>query len=137
MPPLVQICVVIVTLAFVAIVVTTVFTMIRHSETAARLSAAAQVSLAGVDRVVQDAQELLASVREIMPPVQRVVKRFERLGGRAADLSTAVLDEIEEPVLTAVAVARGVKTGAGHLLDLLTRRFAQPRSSNNGDQDHE
>jgi uncharacterized protein YoxC len=137
MPPLVQICVVIVTVALVALIVTAIVTMIRHSESAARLTAAAQVSLAGVDQVVRDAQELLASAREIMPPAQRIARRFQQLGERAADLSTAVLDEIEEPVFTAVAVARGVKTGTTMLLDLVTRRLTQRRSSNNGDQGHE
>ena len=137
MTPLVQICVVIVTLALVALAATTILTMIRHSEAAARLTAAAHLSLAQVDRLVQDAQELLASVREIVPPAQRVVKRFERLGERAADVSNAVLNEIETPVFTAVAVARGVKIGTTRLLELLTRRFVQGRSSNNGDHDHE
>jgi hypothetical protein len=65
------------------------------------------------------------------------VNRFQRIGDRAADLSTAVLNEIEGPVFTAVAVARGVRSGTAHLLDLLTGRFARRGSSINGDQDHE
>ncbi len=137
MPTLVQICIVIVTLSIVAIVATTILAMIRLGEAAARLTSAAQDSMAQVERIVQETQELLASAREIMPPAKRVVTRFQQLGERAADLSNAVLNEIEEPVFTAVAVARGVKTGTGHLLDLLTRRIVTRRSSNNGDHDHE
>jgi len=137
MPSLIQICVVIVTLAFVAIVATTIFALIRLGEATARLTAAAQISMTQVEGIARETHELLASVREIMPPAQRVVKRFERLGERAADLSTALLDEIEEPVYTAVALAHGVKTGTGHLLDLLTRRFAQRHSPNNGGENHE
>jgi uncharacterized protein YoxC len=137
MPPLMQICIVIVTLAFVAIVVTTILAMIRLGRTAARLSASAQASMGRMEQVAQEAHELLTSVREIVPPTLRVVKRFERVGTRAADLSAAVLDEIEEPVFTAVAVARGVTAGTARLLDLLTRRIANRSVPNNGDQDHE
>jgi uncharacterized protein YoxC len=137
MPSLVQICVVIVTLAFVSLVATTIVAMMRLGEAAAQLTSAAQASMAQGERIVQEIRELLASMREIMPPAQRVVNRLERLGERAAALSTAVLDEIEEPVFTAVAVARRVRTGTGYLFDLLTRPFAQRRSSINGGQDHE
>ena len=137
MPALVQICVVIVTLGFVAIVVTTILALIRLGKAASEMTSTVQASMGQANQIGQETRELLASLREIVPPAQRVVKRFERLGERAADLSTAVLNEIEEPVFTAVAVARGVRTGAAHLLDLFTRRFAQRRSSNNGDQNHE
>jgi uncharacterized protein YoxC len=134
MPPLVQICIVIVSLTFVAIVAMTIRAIIRLGQSAAQLTSATQVSLARVERIAQDTEEILASVGEMVFSTQRVVKRFQRLGERAADLSTAVLDEIEGPVFTAVAVARGVKTGTAHLSELLTRRVAQRRSSNNGDQ---
>jgi uncharacterized protein YoxC len=137
MPALVQTCVVIVTVALVALVATTIIALIRLGKAAARWTAAAEAAVPRVERLAQETQDLLAAVREILPPAQRVVERFRRLGDRAADLSTAVLDEIEEPVFKAAAVARGVKTGTAQLLDLLTRRFVQGRSSKNGDQDHE
>lgn len=137
MPLLVQICVVIATLAFLAIVATAILTLKRLGETAAQLTSEARESLTQVTRAAQETRDLVASVRDLMPPAQRFMKRFERLGERAADLSTAVLDEIEEPVVTAVAVARGVKIGAARLLNLLTRRFAQRGFSNNGERDHE
>jgi uncharacterized protein YoxC len=137
MPPLMQICVVVLTLSFVATVAMIILAVIRLGETAARLTAAAELSMAQAERVAHETQKLLALVRELVSPAQRVVKRFERLGERTADLSTAVLDEIEEPILTAVAIARGVRSGTSRLLDLLTRRFTPTFSSNNGDQDHE
>ena len=137
MPALVQICIVIVTLAFVALVVTTVRALIRLGQETARLTSAAQLSMAQVERIVLETQELLATAREIVTPARRVVDRFQKLGERAADLSTAVLDEIEQPVVTAVAFARGVKVGTGRLVDLFTRRVALHHHSNNGDHDHE
>lgn len=137
MPSLVQICIVVVTLAFVAIVATTIMTLIRLGQAAERLSAATQVSLGQVERIVQESHELLAAMREIVPPAQRVVSRFQRLGERAADLSTVVLDEVESPLLTAVAVARGVKTGTARLLDLLANRLALHTTTHNGEHSHE
>ena len=137
MPVVVQICVVIVTLAIVAIVTTTILAMIRHGKAAERFAATAQVSLAQVDQLVREAHELMLAVRELVPPAQRVVQRFERIGDRAADLSTVVLDEIETPVLAAAAVARGVKAGSVRLIELLSRRFITHVSTKNGDQAHE
>jgi uncharacterized protein YoxC len=129
MPLLIQICIAVVTVAIVAIAATSIRAMIRLGEAAERLTSAAQVSMNQVERVVQETQELLASMREIMPPAQRVANRFHQLGERAADLSTAIFNEIEQPALTAVAVARGVRTGTAELLGLLTRRFGQRHAS--------
>lgn len=137
MSPLIQICVVIVTMALVAIVTMAVIAMIRLGAAAERLTSAAQVSMAQVERIVAETRDILASAREAVSPTRRVVNRFQQLGERAADLSNAVLSEVESPVYTAVAVARGVRTGAVHLLDLLNRRLSQPSPSNNGDTSHE
>ena len=137
MPSLVQICIVVVTLAFVAAVAATIVALIRLGEAATRLTVAAQVSMGQVERIVLETQELLASAREVMIPARQVAERFQRLGERAADLSTAVIDEIESPVYRAVALARGVATGTTRLLELLGRRVARSPSSNNGDQNHE
>jgi hypothetical protein len=137
MTPLVQTCVVLVTLTFAGLVAATMVALIRLGRAAARLTSSAQVSMAQVEQTAREAQELVASLRELTPPARHVVMRFRELGERAADLSAAVLDEIEEPVLSAVALARGVRTGTVHLLDLMTRRFVQRQSSNYGDQDHE
>ena len=137
MTPLVQACIVIATLAFVALVATTIRALVGLGRETARLTSAAQLSMAQVERIVLETQELLASVRELIPPTQRIVHRFQHLGERAADLSTAVLDEIESPLITAVAVARGVKTGTARLFDLLASRVALHTTTHNGDHDHE
>ena len=116
MTPLVQACIVIATLAFVALVATTIRALVGLGRETARLTSAAQLSMAQVERIVH---------------------RFQHLGERAADLSTAVLDEIESPLITAVAVARGVKTGTARLFDLLASRVALHTTTHNGDHDHE
>ena len=137
MTPLVQACIVVVTLAFVALVATTIRALVNLGREAARLTSAAQLSMVQVERIVLETQQLLASVREIVPPAQRVATRFQHLGDRVADLSTAVLDEIEAPLFSAVAVARGVKIGTARLFDLLASRVALHRTTHNGDHDHE
>ncbi|HTK30994.1 MAG TPA: DUF948 domain-containing protein [Candidatus Saccharimonadaceae bacterium] len=138
MPALIQVCIVIVTLAFLALSAATIYALVRLVRTASQLSSAAQLSMSQSEHFIKETRDLLHAVREMMAPTKQVVTRFQRLGERAADLSGAVLDEIEEPVLAAAAMARGVRTGATHLLDLMVRRFTQqPRFSNNGEQDHE
>jgi uncharacterized protein YoxC len=136
-PVLVQICVVIVTLGFVAIVASTILALKRLGEEAAHLTAAAHSSLAQVELIVQESQDLLAQLRELAPPTREVVRGLHRVGERATGISNAVLDELESPILTAVGLVRGVRTGAFRLRELLHRRFAPGSSPNNGDQDHE
>ena len=137
MSVLMQTCAVVATLALVAMAIATIVAWFRLSEAARKLTAAAQDSSAQVERIAHDAHDLMDSVRVLMPPAQLVLRRFQTLGERAADLTTVALNEIETPLLTAVAVARGVRAGTSHLLGLLTRRYARTHTSNNGDQSHE
>jgi uncharacterized protein YoxC len=135
--PLIQACIVVVTLALLALVVATIHALVRLGRETARLASAAQVSMLQIERAVLEAQQLLASVREIVPPAQRVVNRFQRLGDRAVDLSTAILDGIEVPLFSAVAVARGFKTGTARLLELLAKRVALHPATHNGEHNHD
>ena len=137
MPLLVQLCIVVVTLAFVAAITMTILAMVRLGESAARLTAAAQVSMTQVERIVIEIQSLLATAGNTVTPAQRVIGRFQSLGERAIDLSAAVFDEIETPALTALAVTRSVHAATSRLLRLVSRRFTVKQPSNNGDHDHE
>lgn len=137
MPQLVQICIVIVTAAIVAMVGMAVIAVIRFGGAMARLTTLAEASMAEGKRIGREIQDLLGSVRELLPPTQRVVNRFSRLGDRAADLSTAVFDEVEAPILNVVALARGVRFGAVHFVSLLKRRFALGSNSQPGEQENE
>ena len=140
MPLSVQVCIAIATLAFVAIAIALVRAMLRLEDAAdrvSRLTDAAQVTIAQVDRVGREAQDLLTSMRDAVVPVQNAARRFGSIGERAADLSTAVLGELESPLFTAVAVSRGVKAGTSHLIQRLIARLLQPTTSTNGDTRHE
>jgi hypothetical protein len=141
MPVLVQICIVIVTIGLLAIGLLTVRMLSRFFKQAtaeiSQLTLAVRESVAQIDLVTHDAHEVVAGFRSCLPPVRRIVERFEGVGQRTADLSDALLDELELPVLTAAAVARGVRSGTGHLLRRLVGRFTHRHSPSLGGTDHE
>lgn len=137
MPLLLQVCIVIVTIGVLVLALLTVRMMARFfakaTEDISQLTLAVRESVDQIDLVTREARELVASIRGCVQPVQRVADRFEAVGQRAADLSSRVLEEFAPPILTAVAVARGMKFGANHLLKRLMNRFTHRSSSINGD----
>ena len=141
MPALIQICIVIVTIGLLATALLTVRMMTRFfnraTEDITQLTLAVRESAAQIDLVTHETHALVASLRDCVPPVQRVVDRFEDIGQRSADVSSAVLDEFELPVFAAAAVARGVRTGADHLLKRLINRFTHRHTPICGGFDHE
>lgn len=119
MPALVQICIVVATLAVVAIAVAAVRTMTRAQEMSDRftgLTGEIQQWTLEANALTREARDTVASVRGVIAPVRRVVDRFEALGERAAKLSTAVFEEIEPPLLVTMAVARGVRSATASLM---------------------
>jgi hypothetical protein len=140
MPVLLQVCVVTVTLSLLVIAVMTVRMMNRVNRAAEEFSQVAHAvreSATRIDRVSHEAHALAISLQGCVPPLRRVVDRFEGIGRRTADLSSALLETFEPPVFTAAAVAIGVRSGAKHLLMRLLDRFAYRNTSINGGNDHE
>ena len=140
MPALIQVCIVIVTIGLTAIALMTFRMMTRFNKATEDLSQmghAVRESAIKFDLATHEARALVISLRECMPPVLRVVERFEEVGQRTADLSSTLLDECELPILTAAAVARGVKATANHFLVRLMNRFTRRHASTNGGYDHE
>ena len=137
MPLLLQVCIVIVTIGVLVLALLTVRMVARFftkaTEDISQLALAARESVDQIDLVTREAHELVASLRSCVQPVQRVTARFEAVGQRAADLSSSILEEFSPPVFTAVAVARGMKFGANHLLKRLMNRFTHRSSPINGD----
>ena len=128
MPALIQICIVMATIALLAIAWMAVRTMARFhrtSEEIARATRAVRESAARFDLVSHEAAALLGSLRDCVPPVLRVVRRFEDVSQRAADLTSTLLDVVERPLFTVAAVVGGVRTGASHFLSRLMLRFTQ------------
>jgi uncharacterized protein YoxC len=135
-----QICAVLGTLSLIAIAVAHVaalLTMRGLAEDLAKSAESIRTTFARIEGIAtHEFQQLTHSVQEIMPSVRRVTSRFEHLGDRTADLSDAVLTEVEAPVRTAVALARGIRTGTTQLFRNLTRRAAHSQAITNGGQDH-
>ena len=141
MPALLQIWIVIVTIGLLAIALLALRMMNRFldrtSVDISKLSHAVHESASQIDLGTQEARMLVASLRECVPPVMRVVERLEAVGQRTAALSSTVLEEVERPIFTAAAVARGVRSGANYFLRRLMYRFIHRSSPFLGGNDHE
>jgi len=141
MPELLQIWIVIVTIALLVVAMLTARMIARQlnrvTEDLSRLTVAVSESVEKINLLTHETREMVASVRGCIAPVQRVVGRFAAIGERTAALSSALLEAVEPPVFIAAAVTQGVRTGANRLLSQLLHRFTHRRSSINGDHDHE
>jgi uncharacterized protein YoxC len=133
MPVLAQVCIVVATLAIVAIAIALVRALNQVRETTRRLQSfteSVQPSIADLQRLAQETQALVGSLHGIVPPLKRVVDSFSALGDRTAQLSSSVIDEVESPVRAAVGLARGVRTGANYLAERVRERFSRGRAAN-------
>jgi len=131
MPVLLQVCLVIVTTAVTVIAIVTVRAMTRFEKVATEFqhtAQAARASLAEVQVVTHELRELVSSVSEVVPRFRTIVNRFEDLGERTAQMSSDLLEEVEAPVRTAVAIVRGVRRGTSTLFDRLMQKFAHRQS---------
>ena len=141
MPLLVQACIVVVTIGLLALALLTVRAVSRFFDKAtadvSRLTVAVRESVTQIDLASRETRALVASLRDWVPPVQRVVDRLETVGHRTADLSSAILEGLEAPVFTAAAAARGVRSGADPFLKRQMPRFDYRHSTSRGGQDHE
>jgi methyl-accepting chemotaxis protein len=139
MPPLVQACVVIVTMSLVTLAFVAVRALVRIEKTAAELTETTRKAVDTVQQTASQVQQVarrvdgvVASVGESVPGIRRVVTRFEQVGDRAAQLSNVVLDQVESPVRNAVAVVNGIRTGTSRFLNALARRVPHHHSHTNG-----
>lgn len=122
----VQVCIAVAVLAFVAIAVALVRALNQMRDTMKRVDAftdSLQPSIADLQRLTQESQELVGAMRGLVPPLRRVVDSFSELGNRTADLSSSVLHEVETPVRAAVGMVRGVRSGATYLAGRIRERF--------------
>ncbi len=135
MSALLVICFVIVTISVVAIAVATI-RMMQHfrktSDAVNNLTLEGREVIVELRGVVQEAGEIVSTLRDVAPRVRGMISRFEGIGERALGLSEALMHEVETPIRTAVAVARGVRFATQELIGRLTERFAGHASTNGG-----
>jgi len=137
MPLLLAICAVVATAAQIAIAVVMIRALSRFNRVTLELEqgaqgfrdCAAQAKSAG-----REVQEFVVSLREVVPPVRRAAEAFGQVGERAADLGTAVLDEVERPVHRTMDLFRGVQAGASYFLNRLAHNG---QAAKNGGKSYE
>lgn len=139
MPALLQICAVIVTIALVAIAIVTIRTMIRFEKAAEQLAETAVAirdSFEQFQVITREAGELVNSLQDVVPYLTRTASRFEALGERAANLSSSVLEQVETPLRTVVAVLRGLRTGTSQFFERVGHRITHRTTMNPGGSAH-
>ena len=100
-----------------------------------KLTVDVQQGIIAAHALLGEARETVAEVRGAIAPIRRVVARFETLGVRTADLSDAVLSEVEAPVRRVIALARVVKSLVAPFMNRWSRKSADARSAPQGASD--
>ena len=137
MSPLVQLCIVVATLAMVAIAVAAIRTMMRFEVATREFTRTAEtvrVSVDHADAVTRQVGDLLASMHSTMAPLRHMAESIDEVAERAMRASHAVLDEVESPLRNTLAVLAGLRTGTRSLIGALSRRANHMQS--NGGHDH-
>ena len=137
MPLLLSICLVLATAAEVAIALVAIRALARLNQVTRELEQSAHtfrdcaVQAKAAGREVED---FVASLRDVVPPIRRAAEAFGQVGERAADLGSAVLNEVEGPVRRTMGLFRGVQAGAGYFLDRLAHNGHAAKNGGNYDE---
>jgi uncharacterized protein YoxC len=144
MPLVAQISIVVVAVSSVVITIAALQAMrsLDRAERTIELTAAdLRKSMAEISELADRARSILGPLEDASRNVQQTATKFSRLGERIANLSSAVIAEIERPVRSAVATVRGIRTGSGVFVHRLRERFHRGGShpytlaSNGGNSD--
>ena len=136
MPVLVTVCLVIVTVALVAIAAVAIRALSRMNKVLEELEEGAQILQTTATQITAtglEVQEFIVSARGLVPPMRRAVDALGMVGERAADLSFAVLDEVERPVRKTMGLFRGVQAGATYFLNRLVHSGHGAKNGGNSD----
>ncbi len=126
MPAIVTICLVLTTVSLVALAIVTIRTMLRFERMAEQIETTAQMfceSMTEVRSATRDMHDLVASLDTAVHPVREAAQALGDVGNRAARLSTAVMDELETPLLAAIGIYRGIRAGVGALASRVSDRW--------------
>lgn len=132
MSPFVMVCIGVVTLAMVVIAIAAIRAMVRFEVAAhefSRTTVSLRDSIEHAQEVAREVEDLVASMRSAMEPVQRAAERIDVVAERATRASHAVLDEMEPPLHNALAVLAGLRTGTRSLFGALSRRATHLHSN--------
>ncbi|MEP7028869.1 MAG: hypothetical protein ABI960_09770 [Candidatus Eisenbacteria bacterium] len=136
MPILIQICIAVSTVALVvaAIALTRVLAQMRHTAAQVeRTMVTLDQAIPSLVRTVDEARGVLDSVNHIVARADRMTGDLEIVGGKAARLSTLVVDQVLAPAAQVAALVSGVRTGASFLFDgWLKHRSSKDQPSSGG-----
>jgi len=140
MPAIVQICAVIVTMALVAVAIATLRAMTSFEKAAAEMSRTATMarhSITQIQEITREFRGITGSLGSHLPRIRSIASRFETVGERTSNLSKTVLEEVEAPVRSAVAVVSGLRAGTARFFRAASRRPPQHQTPTNGGVGHE
>ncbi|NOT32948.1 MAG: hypothetical protein HOP12_02125 [Candidatus Eisenbacteria bacterium] len=137
MPLLAQICILIVTVALVAVAVVSIRLMLQTKA----LIENANVSLGKLPALLEDVQrtsdradELLHAFSRITRSAESGVSAVEQLTNRATGLASSLLDEVERPIAQTVGIMRGIRAGAQFLMQRWQTRGRNGSNTIQGDE---
>lgn len=136
MPILIQICIVIATIALAATAVALIRVLGQVRKTAAQVERTmlhVDGAIPTLVLAVEDARGVLDTVNHVAARADRIAGDFEHVGGRAAKLSTLLVDQVLTPASQVAAIVSGVRSGASFLFDgwLKRRRATTPSTGGN------
>lgn len=125
MPVVIQVCIVVGTLALVGVAVALIGAIRQLTSTASQLErtmARLEQTIPEVERTVVEARGVLDSVNRIATRADQVTADLATTGGRLTRASALIMDEIVEPATKVAAIIRGVRTGASTLVGSFLKR---------------
>jgi uncharacterized protein YoxC len=141
MPVIVQVCIVIITIALAAVAVAFIRSVGQLRSTAAQIERTMgrfEQTMPELDRAISDARGVVSKLDSIAARADRLSEEFAVTGSRLAHASSLVVDEVVDPVTKIAALVRGVRAGATVLVgSVLKRRVAGPASAPQGGNHHE
>ena len=126
MTVLLAVCAVVVTIAVAVIAIATVRAINRFENTAEEIQKTAEMlrgTIAQTETVIREVHELTDSLGQAVQPLRRAAGGIEHVTNRAVRVSSSILNEIEAPVRTTLALINGVRNGTRSLFGALTRRL--------------
>jgi uncharacterized protein YoxC len=137
MPQLLAVCAVVATAAQVAIAIAVIQAAARLDQVTLELERSARTfrdCAAQAQATGRDMQQLVAEMREVVPPVRSAAEAFGHVGERAADLSSAVLNEVEGPVRRTMNLFRGVQAGTSYFFNRLAHNGLAAKNGGTSDE---
>ncbi|HYM79984.1 MAG TPA: hypothetical protein VEY91_01080 [Candidatus Limnocylindria bacterium] len=124
MPAIIQICVVIVTMAVVVMAIMTLRLLVRIDGLTKSVAEGVKAFEDAIEstRASSQIHELIGTTRQIAHSLRTVAGNVEGVTQRASAISHELLDEVERPVHQAASLVRGLKAGTNFLMQRWTRR---------------